>query len=159
MFYRNRKKTSLSQDAAFRTSAGSCLPESARDPRDFHHTSLCFSRNCPPASSKQRPTPRLKGIAVIEIWGVPNDSLADSYSSWQETTEGEIEGCSWWCHGGCEDVGCARKHSYAARNDSRGFFVYSKLPKTPKNRKMLHLKRGSILLMQWLHYRWRNVLY
>ena len=109
IFHQNTKKTSLFQHTAFIIPAGSCLPESDGDLKEVHYSSLCFSRQCSPACSQQRPTPRLRGTAVwpkyVDMWGTQNEpknhtqlsvctSLADSYSSSQETAARRAEVCS-----------------------------------------------------------------
>ena len=60
-----------------------------------------------------------------------------------------------------EGVGCARQQSEAARNDSRGVFVMSKLrassTKNSQNRtkigQLFHFTRGSLVRWQRLHLR------
>ena len=66
----------LFEQAAVRTSAGSCLPDSNRDLKKVCHISLRLFRNCSPGGSQRRPTPRVRG----RCWCVRNWSNVGSHN-------------------------------------------------------------------------------
>ena len=152
--------------------------ESGWLPKAFHPQQLWFSLDWLLSGPQQRPTPRLWGAAVVEIsrnLGTPNEtsntpqrnacpSLAGSYSSASKITIArEMERRFWW-------GGCVRAATAAVGSQKRLTRCFREVEVASQQQKKKTLKncknisfhaRGPtvVLIVRWLHHRWKHGLH